>query len=60
MDYLQFSINDNSIILSYIIIDSSLEEKNGAIALARLFEKSNMYDDILIQEYGASLIKSDK
>ncbi len=59
MDYLQFSIADNAILLSYIIIDSSLEEKNGAIALGRLFSKSDIYDDILIKNYGASLIKRD-
>jgi serine protease Do len=59
MDYLQFSINDNAILLSYIIVDSSLEEKNGAIALGRLFSKSDMYDDILIKNYGATVIKRD-
>ncbi len=59
MDYLQFSINDNTILLSYIIVDSSLEEKNGTIALGRLFSKSDTYDKILIQEYGATLIKRD-
>lgn len=59
MDYLQFSINDNSIMLSYIIVDSSLEEKNGAIALGRLFSKADIYDDILIKNYGALIIKRD-
>lgn len=59
MDYLQFSISDNSIMLSYIIIDSSLEEKNGGVALGRLFSKADIYDDILIKNYGASLIKRD-
>lgn len=59
MDYLQFSINDNAILLSYIIVDSSLEEKNGTIALGRLFSKSDMYDEILIKNYGAIPIKRD-
>ena len=59
MDYLQFAISDNAILLSYIIIDSSLEEKNGAVALGRLFSKADMYDDILIKNYGASVIKRD-
>lgn len=59
MDYLKFSINDNSIMLSYIIIDSSLEEKSGALALGRLFSKADMYDDVLIKNYGASPIKRD-
>jgi len=59
MDYLQFSLNDNSILLSYIIVDSSLEEKNGSIALGRLFTKSDMYDEVLIKNYGAIPIKRD-
>jgi len=59
MDYLQFSINDNAILLSYIIVDSSLEEKNGSIALGRLFSKADIYDDILINDYGASVIKRE-
>lgn len=59
MDYLQFSINDNSIMLSYIIVDSSLEVKSGSVALGRLLSKSDSYDDILIKEYGASIIKRD-
>jgi len=59
MDYLQFSINDNAIMLSYIIVDSSLDEKSGAIALGRLFSKADKYDELLIKEYGALLIKRD-
>ncbi len=59
MDYLQFAINDNTILLSYIIVDSSLEEKNGSIALGRLFNKADIYDDILINTYGALVIKRD-
>ena len=59
MDYLQFAINDNTILLSYIIVDSSLEEKNGAIALGRLFSKSDYYDKILIEKYGGTIIKRD-
>ena len=53
LSYLQFSINENSIYLSYLIIDSSLTLKEGKIALQRLFEYSNKYDDILINKYNA-------
>ncbi|MDF1879911.1 trypsin-like peptidase domain-containing protein [Sulfurimonas sp. MAG313] len=59
LEYLQFSINDNAILLSYIIVDSSLEEKNGAIALGRLFSKATIYDNILIKDYGASIIQRE-
>lgn len=59
LSYLQFSINQNSIYLSYIIIDSSLTLKEGKIALQRLFEYANSYDDILINKYGAIEHKRD-
>lgn len=60
LSYLQFSINENSIYLSYIIIDSSLTLKEGKIALQRLLEYSNKYDDILINRYGAVKHKRDE
>jgi len=59
LSYLQFSINENSIYLSYIIVDSSLTLKEGKIAIQRLLEYSNKYDDILINKYGAIKHKRD-
>ena len=60
LSYLQFSINENSIYLSYLIVDSSLTENEGKIALQRLLKYSNKYDDILINKYGAILQKRDE
>ena len=60
LSYLQFSINENSIYLSYLTIDSSLTEKEGKIALERLFKYANRYDDILINKYGAIKQKRDE
>ncbi|QOY55454.1 trypsin-like peptidase domain-containing protein [Candidatus Sulfurimonas marisnigri] len=60
LSYLRFSINENSIYLSYLIIDSSLTLKEGKVALERLFDYSNKYDDILINKYGAILQKRDE
>ncbi|MDA7817411.1 trypsin-like peptidase domain-containing protein [Sulfurimonas sp.] len=60
LSYLQFAINENSIYLSYIIIDSSLTLKEGKIALARLLDYANKYDDILINKYGAIKHKKDE
>ena len=57
--YLQFSINENSIYLSYLIVDSSLTLKEGEIALKRLIQYANKYDDILINEFGAIKQKKD-
>jgi serine protease Do len=53
LSYLQFSINENSIYLSYIIVDSSLTLKEGKIAFERLFKYSDEYDDILINRFDA-------
>ena len=58
--YLQFSINENSIYLSYLIIDSSLTFKEGKIAIERLIKEANRYDDILINRYGAIKQKRDE
>ena len=60
LSYLQFSINENSIYLSYLIVDSSLTLKEGKIAIQRLIQYSNEYDDILIHEYGAIKQKRDE
>ena len=59
MSYLQFSISENSIYLSYLIVDSSLTKKEGKTALERLLKYSNKYDDILIHRFGAILQKRD-
>ena len=58
--YLQFSINENSIYLSYLILDSSLTLKEGKTALQRLMQYSNKYDDILINKFGAIKQKKDE
>ncbi|MEA3369859.1 MAG: trypsin-like peptidase domain-containing protein [Campylobacterota bacterium] len=60
LSYLQFSINENSIYLSYLIVDSSLTQKEGRTALDRLLKYSNKYDDILINRFGAILQKRDE
>ena len=60
LSYLQFSINENSIYLSYLILDSSLTLKEGKTAIQRLIKYSNKYDDILINQYGAIKQKRDE
>ena len=58
--YLQFSINENSIYLSYLIVDSSLTEVEGKIAIERLIKYADKYDDVLIYEFGATKQKRDE
>lgn len=60
LSYLQFSINENSIFLSYLIIDSSLSLDEGKTALQRLFKLSDKYDEILINKYKAIKLKRDE
>jgi len=60
LSYLQFSINENSIYLSYLIVDSSLTFNEGKVAIQRLIEYANKYDDILIHQYGAITQKRDE
>ena len=60
LSYLQFSINENSIYLSYLIVDSSLTKKEGKTALERLFKYANKFDDILINKFGAIKQKRDE
>jgi len=60
LSYLQFSINENNIFLSYLIVDSSLTLNEGKIALKRLFNLSDKYDEILINKYNAIKLKRDE
>ena len=60
LTYLQFSINENSIYLSYLIVDSSLTLDEGKIAFKRLFKYSDKYDEILINKYKAIKLKRDE
>ncbi len=60
LSYLQFSINENTIYLSYLIVDSSLTLKEGKTALERLLELSNKYDDILINRFKAIKLKREE
>ena len=58
-NYLRFALNENSIILSYLIIDSSLTFEEGKRGLERLKLAANRYDDILINRFGATRPKHE-
>jgi serine protease Do len=60
LDYLQFSINENVIYLSYLIVDSSLTLEEGKTALRRLKEMADSYDDRLIDTFRAIPLKRDE
>ncbi|HQS66364.1 MAG TPA: trypsin-like peptidase domain-containing protein [Sulfuricurvum sp.] len=59
-DRLQFSINENTIYLSYVIVDSSLTYELGFKALKRLFHEAPQYSQKLMRDFGALEPKYDE
>ena len=55
---LTFSVKGQNIVLSLLIYDRYLNVETGMKLFQRLFERADHYDNILIEEYGASW-KSD-
>ncbi len=51
---LTLSLNDQDIVLSLLIFDRYLNEDTGKNMLQQLFEKADYYDNVLVEEYGAS------
>ncbi len=60
LNYLQFSINENVVYLSYLIVDSSLTLEEGKTALRRLKELADTYDDYLLKTFNAVPLKRDE
>lgn len=60
LEKLQFSINENTVYLSYIIVDSSLSEAHGTLALRKLFDSAPRYQKFLIDEFKAPEPKFDE
>jgi serine protease Do len=48
------SLNDQDIVLSLLIFDRYLNEDTGKAMLQELFEKADYYDNVLVEQYGAS------
>lgn len=51
---LTLSLHEQDIILSLLIYDRYLNEETGMALLRNLFEKADYYDDVLVNEYGAT------
>ncbi|MBD3809465.1 MAG: trypsin-like peptidase domain-containing protein [Sulfuricurvum sp.] len=60
LERLQFSINENTVYLSYIVVDSSLNETYGTWALRKLFNKAPHYQKLLIENFKAPEPKFDE
>lgn len=57
---LQFSINENTIYLSYIIVDSSLTLEHGIQAFEKLYREAPRYQQLLIERFNARAPKFDE
>jgi serine protease Do len=51
---LTLSVHDQDIVLSLLIYDRYLNEETGQKMLKTLFEKADHYDDILVNDFGAT------
>lgn len=51
---LAFSVHHQDILLSLIIYDRYLDEQTGLHMLQNLFEKADHYDNVLVEQYGAT------
>ncbi len=60
LERLQFSINENTVYLSYIIVDSSLGETHGTWALRKLFDQAPHYQKLLRERFNAPEPKFDE
>lgn len=60
LERLQFSINENTVYLSYIVVDSSLSEVYGTSALRKLFDNAPRYQQLLLERFKALEPKFDE
>ncbi|MFT5168756.1 MAG: serine protease Do [Saprospiraceae bacterium] len=56
---LTFSIKGQDIVLSLLIYDRYLNVKTGMKLFQHLFERADYYDNVLVEEYGASWKQED-
>lgn len=59
-EYLQFSISENTVFLSFIIVDSSLTLNLGINAIDKLLTKASTYQKVLIEQFKALEPKFDE
>ncbi len=51
---LTLSVHDQDIVLSLLIFDRFLNDETGMALLKNLFEKADYYDNVLVEQYGAT------
>ncbi len=60
MEYLSLSVKGQEVILSLIIYDRYLNLETGLKMFRYLFEKADHYDNILVEQYGATWKEEDE
>jgi serine protease Do len=60
LERLQFAINENTVYLSYIVVDSSLSKAYGTVSLKKLFDNAPLYQKLLIEQFKALEPKFDE
>jgi len=53
INYLSFSVHENSVMLSLIIHEAYVNESSAMKMMKYLFEQADHFDDILINDFGA-------
>lgn len=53
LEGLSFSVRDHDVVLSLLIFDQYLDKDSGKKLIRNLFEKADIYDNILVEEFGA-------
>lgn len=57
LEGLFFSVEQQHILLSFIIFDKYLNRQSGTTLISDLLKKSDYYDDILVEKYGAQWLQ---
>lgn len=59
LEGLSFSVQDEDVLLSLLVQDRQIDASSGKKLFNYLFEKADYYDDILVDEYGATWIQAE-
>ncbi|MCS7035142.1 MAG: trypsin-like peptidase domain-containing protein [Saprospiraceae bacterium] len=59
LQWLTLSVHEQNIFLSLIVFEHYLTEDNGVAALQLLLEKADYYDNLLVEQYGATWFEEE-
>lgn len=59
LQWLTLSVHEQNIFLSLLVFEHYLTEDNGAAALQLLLERADYYDNLLVEQYGATWFEEE-